>query len=122
MTNESMLIKTSDVVGSALNDLTGTKLGAIREVFFDRRTGQARYAAVELSSLGGLLGGGGKYHPVPWRLLSWSDHDSAYVVDMGKDRLKVAPAYDRDQLNSTAYGWSEQVERYFDTGPAAPAA
>lgn len=121
MTTEDRMIKTGDLVGSALNDLTGAKLGAVREVYLDRHTGQARYVAVELTSLGGLLGGGGKYHPVPWRLLHWSDQDGAYVADLAKDKLKAAPAYDRDQLSSTAYNWSEQVDRFFDAGPA-PAA
>lgn len=110
---EDILIKSGDILGSPLNDLSGSKVGLIREIFLDRRSGQAVYAAVEQSALGGLIGGGGKYHPVPWRLLQWSERDGAYVADLPKDRLKAAPAYDRDQLKSTAYGWSEQVERYF---------
>ena len=57
---------------------------------------------------------GGKYRPLPWRLLTWDDKAQAYVADLTKDRFKDLPAYDRDQLNSTSYGWAAQVERFFE--------
>jgi hypothetical protein len=113
MTTDDRLIKSGDVIGKSILDRSGGKLGVIREVYLDRDTGQARYAILEA---GGLFGSGGKFHPVPWRLLRFDADADAYAAPFKKDEIKDAPAYDRDQLASDSYGWGEQVERFF-TGP-----
>ena len=113
MSLDDRLMKSATLIGLKINDAGGHKLGAIREVFIDRDAGIARYVAVEPA---GLFAAGGKYRPLPWRLLTWDDKDEVYVADLTKDRFKEAPAYDRDQLGSTTYAWAEQVEKFFDTG------
>lgn len=110
MSLDDRLVKSAALIGVKINDAGGHKLGAIREVFIDRDAGIARYVAIEPA---GLFAAGGKYRPLPWRLLTWDDKDEAYVADVTKDRFKEIPAYDRDQLNSATYGWAEQVERFF---------
>jgi hypothetical protein len=113
MSVEDRLVKSAALIGVKINDAGGHKLGAIREVFIDRDAGISRYVAVEPA---GLFAAGGKFRPLPWRLLTWDDKDEVYVADLTKDRFKEAPAYDRDQLSSSTYGWAAQVERFFETG------
>ena len=113
MSLDERLVKSAALVGAKVNDAGGHKLGVIRELFIDRDAGIVRYVAIEPSA---LFGSGGKFHPLPWRLLTWDDKDEAYVVDITKDRFKAAPAYDRDQLNSVGYAWASQSERFFETG------
>jgi hypothetical protein len=115
MSVEDRLVKSAALIGVKINDAGGHKLGVIREVFIDRDAGIARYVAVEPA---GLFAAGGKFRPLPWRLLTWDDKDEAYVADLTKDRFKEVPAYDRDQLNSATYGWAAQVERFWR--PAKP--
>ena len=112
MSVDDRLVKSAALIGTKINDAAGHKLGVIREVFIDRDAGIGRFVAVEPS---GLFAAGGKYHPLPWRLLTYDDQKEVYVADLSKDRFKDAPAYDRDQLNSATYGWAGQVERYFET-------
>jgi sporulation protein YlmC with PRC-barrel domain len=107
--SDVILIKSNDLIGTAVHDAKGGKLAVIRELFIDRRTGQVQFAILDA---GGLFGGG-KYHPVPWRLLHFDEAAGAYGAALTKDQFKRAPAYDRDQLNSTAYGWGNQTDQFF---------
>ena len=111
MSFDASLIKSAALIGTKVDDAGGHKLGVIREVFIDRDAGIARYVAIEPA---GLFAAGGKYSPLPWRLLTWDEKSEAYIADLTKDRFKEVPAYDRDQLNSASYGWAAQVERFFE--------
>lgn len=114
MSLDALMIRSANLLGAPLKDPSGKKLGVIREVYFERDTGQARFVVIEF---GGLFGVSGKFHPIPWRTLRYDEASDSYMTDLSKDLLKNSPAYDRDQMNDTAYGWSEQSERYFRTDP-----
>ena len=109
-TIQTALIKTSEVVGADIFDRAGHKIATIRELFIDPASGQIHFAIAEIAA---LLGSGGKYHPVPWSALQWDAAKSAYVAPFDKDKLKAAPSYDREQINSNAYGWDTQVQGYY---------
>jgi len=111
MSVDDRLVKSAALIGTKVNDAGGHKLGVIREVFIDRDAGIVRFVAIEPS---GLFTAGGKYRPLPWRLLTHDEKAEAYVANLAKDRFKEVPAYDRDQLNSATYGWAAQVERFFE--------
>lgn len=113
MSLDDRLVKSAALIGTKVKDAGGHKLGVVRELFVDRDAGVVRYVAVEPAS---LFGAGGKFRPLPWRLLTRDDEDEAYVADLTRDRFKEVPAYDRDQLNSATYGWAAQVERFFEAG------
>lgn len=107
---DDSLIKSSDLIGKTVGNAATGKLGTIREVYINRQSGAAEFAVIEA---GGLFGGGGKFHPSPWRLLRFDPGTATYATSLTKEQIHDAPAYDRDQLNSASYGWSEQVMRYF---------
>ena len=111
------LIKSADLIGTVVHDPKRGKLATIREVFLHKQTGQALFVVLDT---GGLFGAGGKFYPVPWRLLRFDAAADTYTSSLTKERLKSAPAYDRDQLNSTAYGWGEQTDRFFGDDEAEP--
>lgn len=108
------MIKIGSIVGSALLDAGEHKIGSIREVFFDPGSGQAQFAIVELAA---LFGGGGKFHPVPWRDLHYDERTQGFTTLLTKEVLKNSPAYDRAQLSDGAYAWGEQTRRYFGGRP-----
>ncbi len=111
MIRDEVLIKSQTIVGMRVVDEKGHKVGTIREVFFDQRAGQIRFAVLET---GGLFGAHGKFHPVPWRLLHFDDKGEEVISSFERDRLKDAPAYDREQLNSPHYGWGAQTLRHYE--------
>ena len=108
------LVKSSEVLGLPLTGQEGRKLGTVREIYLDLAAGSVEFLIVEASS---LLGGSGKYHPVPSRIARYDSVGGSFQVDVTKDRFKESPSYDREQLGGSGYGWAEQVERFFLAPP-----
>jgi len=106
------LIKSGDVQGKHLVGHKGAKLGAVREMFVDLASGRIEFLIVETA---GLLGGSGKFHPVPWAAVHYDAADDAFQIEMAKEAFKAAPGYDREQLGDASYGWNEHAARYFAT-------
>jgi sporulation protein YlmC with PRC-barrel domain len=104
------MIKSGDIHGLQVTGAEGAKLGAVRELFIDLATGQIAFLIVEAA---GLLGGSGKFHPVPWSVARYDAVARLLQVEMHKDDFKASPSYDREQLASPGYGWDEQASRYF---------
>ena len=92
---DSALIAASKVEGKAVFDATGEKLGTVKELYLDKRSGEVEFAAL---AFGGVLGMGEKYYPVPWSMLDYREDKEGYVVPSTKDRLENAPAYDLKDL------------------------
>lgn len=105
------LTKSADVKGLRLLGREGAKLGTVREVFLDLDTGGVAFLIVEG---GGLLGGAGKYQPVPWSAIRYDKVAGSFQLSMAKDEFKAAPSYDREQLGASGYDWSAQATRYFE--------
>ncbi|MBU1378831.1 MAG: PRC-barrel domain-containing protein [Alphaproteobacteria bacterium] len=104
------LTKSADVLGRRLLGHDAVKLGVVREMFLDLETGQIAFLIVEG---GGLLGGSGKFQPVPWAAVRHDVVGGHFQIAMAKDAFKAAPAYDREQLGAAGYAWSEQSARFF---------
>jgi hypothetical protein len=110
------LTKSADVQSTHLVGRDGVKLGSVREMFVDLASGRIEFLIVEAAS---LLGGSGKFHPVPWSICRYDSVTNAFQADRAKDDFKASPSYDRSQLNDPSYAWHEQASRYFS--PPFPA-
>ncbi len=117
--DDAHLVSANTLAGQPLFDRSGDKLGVLKELFVNKTTGQVEFV---LGATGGFLGVGEKFHPLPWSLLTYNSAPEGYVVSVGKEEIRAAPAYDREQLNSTHYGWGDQVQRYFAGLRRAPGA
>ena len=104
------LIKSGDIQGMQVTGAEAAKLGAVRELFVDLATGRIAFIIVESA---GLLGGSGKFHPIPWAAVRYDTVARTFQVEMAKDAFKASPSYDREQLANSSYGWDEQSTRYF---------
>src|SRR3546814_16960054 len=56
----------------------------------NKREGTVEYAVM---SFGGFLGIGERYHPLPWKVLTYDNDQGGYVVDLDKAMLEKAPSY-----------------------------
>ncbi|GAM99909.1 PRC-barrel domain protein [alpha proteobacterium U9-1i] len=83
------------VIGSAVRDTQGNKIGHIEDLVLDKLSNNIMFAVV---GFGSVLGMGQKYHPIPWSMLDYADGSDAYVVTLTEDQLKNAPADTIDQL------------------------
>jgi sporulation protein YlmC with PRC-barrel domain len=104
------LMKTGDIQAMHVAGIDGDKLGAVRELFLELSSGRVAFVIVEAA---GLLGGSGKFHPVPWSAVRYDAVARHFQVEMTKNDFKASPSYDREQLANRDYGWDEQATRYF---------
>jgi hypothetical protein len=88
------LIASDKVEGTAVYDRAGDRLGEVYNFMVDKYSGQVAYAVM---SFGGFLGIGEKYHPLPWKVLTYDTDLGGYVVDLAKETLQGAPTFGRDE-------------------------
>ncbi len=97
------LIASDKVEGTAVYNRQDESLGSVYTVMIDKYSGQVAYAVM---SFGGFLGLGERYHPLPWRSLTYDTGLGGYVVDVSREQLEKAPSYGRDEApwGDPAYG------------------
>lgn len=104
-TNETLnLISCDKVVGTNVYNRKGENLGSVYGLMLNKLTGQVAYA---IMSFGGFLGLGERYHPLPWRALTYDTGLEGYVIDVDRSRLEAAPHYAR----SPDAQWLRERER-----------
>ena len=82
------LISADKVEGTSVYNRSGDKLGSVKTVMIDKKSGKVAYAVM---SFGGFLGIGSDLHPLPWAVLDYDTAEDGYVVDLDKDTLEKAP-------------------------------
>ena len=105
------LIASNKVEGTDVYNRAGERLGEVSNFMVDKYSGQVAYAVM---SFGGFLGIGEKYHPLPWKVLTYDTAKGGYVVDLDKDRLQKAPSYASSETanwRDPAYG--RQIDDYY---------
>ena len=84
-------IRATTVKGTDVYNGNGERLGTIDDIVLGKRDGHAEYA---IMSFGGFLGMGEQYHPLPWQSLTYDPKLGGYVVNLTREQLKGAPAYE----------------------------
>jgi len=107
------LISSNKVVGTAVYNRQGERLGSIYGLMMDKYTGQVAYAVM---SFGGFLGIGENYHPLPWRILDYNPSMGGYVLDLDRRRLEAAPSYTLDNLPDWSdRTYAQRLDEYYGT-------
>ena len=88
-TGHTTAIRAKKVIGTAVKDTSGEKIGVVEDIVLDKQSNSILFAVV---GFGGVLKMGEKFHPLPWAALNYDEEEDAYVVPYTKDELKSAPA------------------------------
>ena len=88
-------ILASRVKGTNVYNPTGDKIGHVEDIVLDKQSNRIMFAAL---GVGGFLGMGEKFHPVPWSMLTYNKEKGGYVVQVTTDVLKSAPTSDLGDL------------------------
>ena len=104
------LIASDKVEGTAVYNRAGERLGSVHNVMIDKYSGQVAYAVM---SFGGFLGIGERYHPLPWKALTYDTNLGGYVVDVSREQLERAPSYARDETPWATPGYGRSVSDYY---------
>ena len=96
------LISSNKIEGIPVLSRDGDKLGAVSAFLVDRFDGQVNFVIV---AMGGLLGLGSSYHPVPWCLISFEPGRDGYVIAVDRAVLSSGPSFKggTDQLFDAAF-------------------
>jgi len=109
------LMGAETLVGNDVFNQKGEKLGDIKEVMLDMRSGRVAYAVL---SFGGFLGVGEKLFAVPWTALTLDTATHNFTLNVDKDRLKTAPGFDKDHWPNMADAtWAQSIHTYYGTKP-----
>lgn len=108
-------VPAQDLEARKLHSPSGEALGSIEDIVIDPTTGRIVYAVVEL---GGFLGIGERYFPVPWPLVKASPDGQDLVLDIAADRMRGAPQFTRsNRPDMTDPQWATAVHAYYGVPP-----
>ena len=109
----AQLIASDKVEGTAVRRADGDKLGTIKRVMIDKRSGKVAYAVM---TFGGFLGIGDEYRAVPWSLLRYNERLDAYELNVTDDELRGAPVMPGGwDTGSIDRGWERTVHDHYRT-------
>ena len=106
------LISSRKVEDTPVFSRQGERLGTVDSFMVDKFTGQVAYAVM---SFGGFLGVGERFHPLPWKVLTYDTSAGGYLVDLDRDKLRAAPSFGpAEPPNWTDPAYGRQVHDYYD--------
>ncbi|MBK5966279.1 photosystem reaction center subunit H [Thiocystis minor] len=107
------LMGADTLVGNDVHNQSDEKLGDVKEIMLDMRSGKVAYAVL---SFGGFLGMGEKLFAVPWSALTLDTENKCFVLNVDKERLENAPGFDKDQWPDMADPeWAKNIHAYYGT-------
>jgi hypothetical protein len=105
------LIASDKVEGTAVYNRAGERLGEVHNFMVDKYSGRVAYAVM---SFGGFLGIGEKYHPLPWKVLTYDTEMGGYVVDLDEETLRGAPSFAGDEVPDWGRrDWDTRIHDYY---------
>jgi sporulation protein YlmC with PRC-barrel domain len=108
-----ILMGASTLIGDNVYNHKDENLGDIKEIMLDTMSGKVMYAVL---SFGGFLGMGEKLFAVPWSALTLDTKNKRFVLNVEKDRLKLAPGFDKDKWpNMSDQSWAKEIDSYYKT-------
>jgi len=102
------------LLNDRVRNSAGEDLGRIEDLAIDPETGSIQYAIL---SFGGLLGVGNKLFPIPWSSLRMSASRDHVLVDIDKETIRRAPAFERDAWPNWADPvWQRDIYDHYGRG------
>jgi sporulation protein YlmC with PRC-barrel domain len=118
------IMSAETLVGDDVYNHKNEKVGDIKQIMLDMRSGKVGYAVL---AFGGFLGMGEKLFAVPWDALTLDTKNRRFVLNVDKERLKEAPGFDKDHWpNMADQSWEKKIRAYYgtqvrpDSAPSVP--
>src|SRR3954447_24519014 len=86
------LIESDRVEGTAVYDRKGNKMGSVKRLMIDKKTGQVAYTVL---SFGGFLGLGSEEYTVPWNKLDYDTSLRGFRPDITEQHLPGSSGFSR---------------------------
>lgn len=96
---KSRILSSSTITGQNVYNLNDENIGDIKDLMIDLNNAEIAYAVLEF---GGFMGIGNKLFAIPMEALQFSDTDDTIRLDVNKEKLELAPSFDKDNWPMTA--------------------
>ncbi|TVV75170.1 PRC-barrel domain-containing protein [Sphingomonas solaris] len=109
----SLLFASNKVDGTKVKSRDGDTLGSVYSLMINKRSGNTTYAVL---SLGGFLGMGKSYYPLPFQLLTYDHVADGYIVTIDRRLLEGGPSW---ASNSPEFNqaYADRVSNYYGVTP-----
>jgi sporulation protein YlmC with PRC-barrel domain len=109
------VLSASTLEGNPVRNPAGERLGEIEEFMIDLPTGRIGYAIL---AFGGSLGLGDRLFAIPWEALKLDTENREFVLNVDKEMLQKAPAFDKDDWPDFAdRAWGAGIYGYYGCKP-----
>ncbi len=81
---DANLIASDKVEGVGVYRSSGERIGTVKHIMINKRTGQVAYAVM---NFGGFLGMGEEGYPIAWSSLTFQEQPDGYVVNLTDEQL-----------------------------------
>jgi hypothetical protein len=88
----------------------GDKIGSVLTLMVNKRTGQTIYAVL---TIGGFLGMGKAYYPIPFSLLQFDPVNDTYIVTIDRRVLEGGPSW-ASNAPTFDQAYADRVSKYYD--------
>lgn len=109
--DKTLLIASNKVDEMAVRTREGDKLGHVYSYMVNKRTGTVTHAVL---SLGGLLGLGKSYYPLPFELMTYNAVEDVYQVMIDRHLLEGGPSWSNNAPNFDQ-AYADRVASYYGT-------
>ena len=110
--DQSLLLATATLADSLkIESRDGAGIGSVHAFMVLKATGRVTHAVL---ALGGFLGMGKSYYPLPFSLLQYDPVQDLYVVTVDRRMLEGGPSWAN---NAPAFdqAYADRVARYYET-------
>lgn len=109
-TPTQLLIQSNKADQMTVKSRDGEKIGSVYSFMINKRSGEALYAVL---TIGGFLGMGKAYYPLPFQLLDYDPTNDSYQVTIDRRVLEGGPSWANNApLFDQAY--ADRVASYYD--------
>lgn len=88
----------------------GDALGSIYSLMINKQTGQTNYVIL---AVGGFIGIGKSYYPLPFQLLSYDQVGDGYIVKIDRRLLEGGPSW-TSNAPEFDQAYADRVAKYYD--------
>ncbi len=108
------LLVTARVDGLKVRSRDGDSLGQVQAFMVEKGSGRTLYAVL---SLGGFLGMGKSYYPLPFELISYDATGDDYIVTIDRRVLEGGPSWASNAPEFTQ-AYADRVSNYYGLSAA----
>ena len=103
------LIRATAVVEPRVETREGSAVGTVHAFLIDKRSGRTDFAVL---SLGGFLGMGKSFYPVPFSLLDFDPVRDVYVATLDRKQLEGGPSW-ANNVPTFDQPYADRVASYY---------